>query len=235
MKLPKETEGPEFHGKWYDDACGAAFAMELIGERWSIPIVRELMLGGRRFSDIRASLPGLSAKVLTERLERFEASGILHRTRSPPPASAQLYELTEWGRELEKVTQALGRWAVRSTLHNPRLPLTPVAFMLSLRTMIDRDAAEDLDVTVRFEIGDDGFFTQLAQGELDVRRTVDGEHNLADLVLRAGAAGDFLACFYGKQPIDSGLIPFTYEGDKKLLERFIACFRLPSKISGSRG
>ena len=70
MKLQKETKA---HGKWYGDACGAAFALELIGERWALLIVRELMLGPRRFSDLRASLPGISAKVLTERLEGLEA------------------------------------------------------------------------------------------------------------------------------------------------------------------
>jgi DNA-binding HxlR family transcriptional regulator len=232
MKLPKETEVLEFHGKWYEDACGAAFAMELIGERWSIPIVRELMLGGRRFSDIRASLPGLSAKVLTERLERFEASGILHRTRSTPPASVQLYELTEWGRELEMVMQELGRWAVRTTLHNPQLPLTPVAFMLSLRTMIDGDAAEGVEVTVRFEIGDDRFVAELVDRGLQIRRADDADRSPADLVLRAAAANAFLPCFYGKQPIDAGPIAFAFEGDTELLKRFIACFRLPPKISG---
>ena len=83
MKLQKETESQEKHGKWYQDACGTAFAMELIGERWSLLIVRELMLGGRRFSDLRASLPGISAKVLTERLASLEQAGVLVR-RNPP-------------------------------------------------------------------------------------------------------------------------------------------------------
>lgn len=237
MKSQKETRsrefhGNEFHGKWYDDACGAAFAMELIGERWSIPIVRELMLGGRRFSDIRASLPGLSAKVLTERLERFEAGGILRRTRSAAPASIQLYELTEWGLELEFVMQELGRWAVRSTLHDPQLPLTPVAFMLSLRTMIDRDAAKGVEAKLRFEIGDDRFDAALADSRLEVRRSRDAESG-ADVVLRAPNANAFLPCFYGKQPVDAGAIAFALEGELDLLERVIACFRLPSKISGS--
>lgn len=234
MKLQKETSSAECHGKWYDDACGAAFAMELIGERWSIPIVRELMLGGRRFSDIRASLPGLSAKVLTERLERFEAGGILRRTRSAPPASLQLYELTEWGRELEVVMQALGRWAVRSNLHNPRLPLTPVAFMLSLRTMIDPDAAEGVVATIRFEIGEDRFIANLAEQGLQVRRAGDGDDGAADLILRAGIASAFLPYFYGKETIDGGSIPFAFEGDAGLLKRFIDCFRLPPKIADHR-
>ena len=86
MKLQKETKA---HGKWYDDACGTAFALELVGERWSLLIVRELMLGPRRFTDLRAGLPSISAKVLTERLEGLEKAGILTRRLLPPPASAQ--------------------------------------------------------------------------------------------------------------------------------------------------
>src|SRR5688572_1712143 len=98
MKLQKETESlKEPHGKWYADACGTAFAMELVGERWSILIIRELMLGGRRFSDLRASLPGISAKVLSERLGGLEQAGVLVRRKLPPPAATQVYELTEWG------------------------------------------------------------------------------------------------------------------------------------------
>ncbi|MFN3510778.1 MAG: winged helix-turn-helix transcriptional regulator, partial [Tsuneonella troitsensis] len=79
--------------------------MELIGERWSLLIVRELMFGGRRFSDIRANLPGISAKVLTERLESLEQSGVLVRRRLPPPASAQVYELTAFGYAAEPLIQ----------------------------------------------------------------------------------------------------------------------------------
>jgi len=206
--------------------------MELVGERWSIPIVRELMLGGRRFSDIRASLPGLSAKVLTERLERFEAAGILCRRKSDPPASVQFYELTEWGTELELVMQELARWAVRSPLHNPMLPLTPVAFMLSLRTMIDRDATERLDTTMRFEIGKESFIGTIAQGGLEVRRA-SGDDMASDLVLKAETAGAFLPYFYGKQPIDADPLAFTFEGDIERLKRVIDCFRLPPKHSGS--
>ena len=70
--------------------------MELVGERWSLLIVRELMLGARRFSDIRARLPGISAKVLTERLLSLEEAGVLMRRQLPPPGKAQVYELTAW-------------------------------------------------------------------------------------------------------------------------------------------
>jgi len=98
----------------YDDACGTAHALDLIGERWALLVMRELMLGPKRFGDIRADLPGISANTLTQRLEGLEASGLVVRRRLPPPASAQVYELTRWGYEAEPIVQTLGRWAARS-------------------------------------------------------------------------------------------------------------------------
>src|SRR5918997_4932868 len=119
----------------YDDACGTAHALDLIGERWALLVMRELMLGPKRFSDIRADLPGISANVLTQRLEGLEAAGVLVKKRLPPPASAQVYELTPWGYEAEPIFQALGRWAARSPTHDPSLPLSSVSLLLSFRTM----------------------------------------------------------------------------------------------------
>ena len=113
--------------------------MELVGERWSLLIVRELMLGARRFSDIRASLPGISAKVLTERLTSLEEAGVLVRRQLPPPGKAQVYELTEWGYAAEPLIQELGRWAAQSSAHDPTLPLSPVSLMLSMRTMVQHN------------------------------------------------------------------------------------------------
>ncbi len=88
MKLEKITYIPR---RWYDDACGTAHALELVGERWSLMIVREMMYGPRRFGDIRAALPGLSANVLTQRLETLEGHGIVVKSKLPPPASVQVY------------------------------------------------------------------------------------------------------------------------------------------------
>src|SRR5690606_11974647 len=106
MKLQKETESQNAgHGKWYADACGTAFAMELVGERWSMLIIRELMLGGRRFSDLRRVLPGISAKVLTERLEALGQAGVLVKRQTAQPVPMQVYELTEWGYHAEPAIQ----------------------------------------------------------------------------------------------------------------------------------
>ncbi|PEQ13277.1 transcriptional regulator [Novosphingobium sp. PC22D] len=229
MKLRKETEAGEIHGKWYEDACGAAFAMELIGERWSLLVVRELMLGGRRFSDIRASLPGISAKVLTERLERLESAGIVVRTLSEPPASVQLYDLTEWGRAAEPLIQELGRWAVRSPLHDPTLPMTPVALMLSMRTMLVVEKAEKLALTALFEVGQDRFLGRLEDGALSFTR-LGTDAVETDLTFKAPTAGDFLPVLYGKVPPDTPGMRIEVTGERDLAGAFIDLFVLPPKI-----
>jgi DNA-binding HxlR family transcriptional regulator len=230
MKLQKETKEPETHGKWYRDACGTAFAMELIGERWSLLIVRELMLGGRRFSDLRASLPGISAKVLTERLASLETAGVLTRRKLPPPAATQVYELTEWGYLAEPAIQELGRWAARSHEHNPQLPLSPVSFMLSLRTMIDHAAAGKLNAAVGFTVGGESFLAELRDGRMPVRRLEQAGG--ADLWFEAEAPLPLLRVFYGKQPLDEAVrAGVKLTGDKALARRFVALFSLPEKVA----
>lgn len=229
MKLQNETNSGRTHGKWYDDACGAAFAMELIGERWAILVVRELMLGGRRFSDIRTSLPGLSAKVLTERLVSLESAGIVKKVQAGPPVSVNIYELTDWGRAIEPVLQELGRWAVKSRLHDPFLPLTPVAFMLSLRTMFDPELAEGLAMTVVLEVAENRFVARLANRELAITR-IGAEEIAADLTFRAPTATDYLPVFYGKQPLETPGFRLELHGDREAAQTFMALFRLPAKL-----
>src|SRR6478736_7296830 len=97
---PSQRSGP---GRAYDDACGTAHALELIGERWALLVLRELMLGPRRFSELRIDLPGISANVLTQRLTELESRGLVRRRKLPPPASSQVYEATEWGLEAEPI------------------------------------------------------------------------------------------------------------------------------------
>ncbi len=238
MELQKETISPPvLHGRWYGDACGAAFAMELLGERWSLLVLREMMLGPRRFSGLRTSLPGISAKVLTERLERLEAAGLLRRTTLPPPASVQAYELTEWGYEAEPIMQVLGRWAVRSPGHDPTLPLTPVSAMLALRTMIRPERAEGLSLTANFEFGEERFAARLADGELHVARThaetPDADNTGAHLAITAPSANAMLPWIFGKHPLEdvSQATGLVVAGDRALADRFAASFALPPKVA----
>lgn len=231
MKLQKETtESKSGHGRWYGDACGTAFAMELVGERWSLLIVRELMLGARRFSDIRASLPGISAKVLTERLESLETAGVVERRQLPPPAKVQVYELTRWGLAAEPLLQEAGRWAAQSSAHDPTLPLSPVSLMISMRTMVDHKALPGVTGRIGFAIGDDTFVAAPTASSLPIARS---EVAGADAVFRAPVAAALAAGIYAGVPWadlerDAGVV---IEGDRDLAMRYVALFSLPPPLA----
>jgi DNA-binding HxlR family transcriptional regulator len=231
MELEKVTNiRPAVPERLYDDACGMALALELVGERWVPLILRELMFGPRRFGEIRRGMPGISANVLTQRLEALEANAIVIRRKLPPPASIQVYELTEWGYESEAALAALGRWAVRSPLHDPRLPLSGASLMMSFRTMIDPARAVGLDARIAFRIGPDPFVAHLHDGRLDVVRA---EAPDADLSISTEDASLIAALVYAGQPIDqmekAGAV--RIEGDRALAQRFVTLFPLPSKLA----
>ena len=230
MKLKKITEKVEARSRrHYEDACAAAHALDLVGERWALLVMRELMLGPKRFSDLRASLPGISANVLTQRLEGLEAAGVLGRKKLPPPASTQVYELTEWGYESEPIFQALGRWAARSPSHDPTLPFSTASLLLSLRTMLDPLRAEGLDARIGFRLGEETFLAHLAGGRIEIARgALDG----ADLVFTA-TPPVLAGAIYGGQPMEAleGAGALRIEGDRALAEQFIGLFPLPPKAS----
>ncbi|HVL29222.1 MAG TPA: helix-turn-helix domain-containing protein [Sphingomicrobium sp.] len=209
MKLQKLTKSRQSEDKRrYDDACAAAHGMDLIGERWSMPLIRELLLGPRRFSDLRASLHGISANVLTRR-------------KLPPPASVQVYELTPWGYEAAPIFQALGRWAVRSPHHDPTRPFSPVSLMLSLRTMFSDAAAGDLDARIQLVMNGEPFFWVRQQGAITIGR---GEIDGPDLTLVAPPTA--IAGFvYAGAPLDS----IQAEGDLALARRLPSFFPMPDK------
>ena len=189
--------------------------------------MRELMLGPKRFSDLRASLPGISANVLTQRLDDLEAAGVLVRRKLPPPAASQVYELTAWGYESEPIFQALGRWAARSPLHDPTLPFSAASLMLSLRTMLDTKRARGKAARIGFRLGAETFLCRLANGRIEIAR---GALDDADLVF-TGTPPVLAGAIYGGQPLDvlerAGAL--RIEGDRALAERFIALFPLPPK------
>jgi DNA-binding HxlR family transcriptional regulator len=212
----------------YDDACGAAHALDLVGERWALLVMRELMLGPKRFSDLRADLPGISANVLTQRLEGLEAAGIVTRRRLPPPASAQVYELTPWGYESEPIFQVLGRWAARSPAHDPRLPLSAVSLMLSFRTMFDPSRVRGFGGTVGFRFGREEFVVRVVDGTIEAER---GPAEEADPIF-VGAPPAVAAAVYGGVPIEALEAESALEvlGDRDRAKRFITMFTLPPKV-----
>ncbi|MCK0206479.1 winged helix-turn-helix transcriptional regulator [Starkeya koreensis] len=226
MSLMKITDGTPGRRR-YLDACAAAHALDLVGERWALLVMRELMLGPKRFGDIKTGLPGISANILTQRLEGLEGAGILRRRRLPPPSSAQVYELTEWGYESEPIFQALGRWAARSPSHDPTLPFGAVSLMLSLRTMLEPARAAGLSARIDLVTGRESFRLTLADGELEVER---GHHAGPDVTF-TGDAAIIAAAVYGGQPVEAleaaGLLKL--EGDRALAARFLTLFPLPPK------
>ena len=229
MELQNVTSTKEPSRRRYDDACGTAHALDLIGERWALLVMRELMLGPKRFSDLRADLPGISANVLTQRLEGLEAAGLLARRRLPPPANTQVYELTEWGYEAEPIVQTLGRWAARSPAHDPTLPISATSIMLSFRTMYNAEQARGLNATVGFRFANDGFIATAEERDLKVVRAAPAQ---ADAIF-VGEPTALAAAVYGKQPLNqlAAAGALRVEGDVRAAERFISIFELPPKAA----
>lgn len=228
MKLQKVTDSERAASKRrYDDACGTAHALDLIGERWALLVMRELMLGPKRFGDLRGDLPGISANVLTQRLEGLEASGLLVRRRLPPPASTQVYELTPWGHEAEPIVQSLGKWAARSPAHDPTLPISATSIMLSFRTMFDAGRARDFRARLGFRLGAESFLAKVEDGRFESGRA---EFAGADVVFTGTPTG-VAAAVYGGQPFEAlaaaGML--KVEGDLETAVRFTTLFPLPPK------
>lgn len=213
--------------RWYEDACATAHALELLGERWSLLIVRELMFGARRFGELRASLPGISANVLTQRLEGLEAGGVLVRKQLPSPVKAQVYELTAWGYESEPILQVMGRWAARSPQHDPTLPLSPSSILMSFRTMIDGARARSMQATFGFRFGEETFRAVLAEGALRVRRDQVED---VDVLISTDPMTLASVVYGGVALVDAEKDgAFALTGSRALAKRFLSLFHLPPK------
>jgi len=200
--------------------------MEILGERWALLVVRELHTGPKRFTDIRTALPGISANILTQRLEGLEGAGVVRRRELPPPAATRVYELTEWGAESGPIFEVLGRWAARSPW-NTGTCFSAASFMLSLRTMFSADQAGDLAATIDFRIGATRLACRIAEGELTIN---PGESATPDLVL-TGPGEALAGLIYGGVPLATleadGVI--EVEGDRALAERLPGLFPLPDR------
>src|SRR4051794_24691860 len=169
----------------YDDACAAAHALDLIGERWALLVVRELLLGPKRFTDLRAGLPNASPNVLAQRLRELERVAVVRRRKLPPPAASRVYELTEWGIELEPVIIRLGRWGARSPSRPRDAALGVDSLVLSFRTMFDPRAAEGLTASYELRLGEDVFRAVVNDGRFEIVRE-DAERPDATIETDAG-------------------------------------------------
>jgi DNA-binding HxlR family transcriptional regulator len=208
----------------YGDRCGIARALDLIGERWALLVVRELILGPKRFTDLRAGLPNLSPNVLAQRLRELEGAGIVVRGKLPPPAGAQVYELTDWGRELEPVLIALGRWGARSPVP-AGVGMSVDSHMLALKSLFDPDVAGDLDAGYELRLAGDTFRARVGGGELELVRGADENpdaiiHTDPDTLVELLWQGRALS-----EAVRSG--DAAVEGDTAAMRRFLALFPRP--------
>jgi DNA-binding HxlR family transcriptional regulator len=154
----------------YGDPCAAARALDLIGERWALMIVRELLFGPKRYSDLQSGLPNASPTVLSQRLRDLDENGVIRRRKLGAPTRAWVYELTEWGRELEPILVHLGRWGRHHPLKQATRNLGVDSLMLAVESHLEPALLRDLDAAFRVELGEDVFTLRVAGGGLTIQR-----------------------------------------------------------------
>lgn len=162
----------------YDQVCGLATALDRVGERWTLLILRELALGPLRFTELARTVGGAPTDVLTKRLRSLEHDGIVHRRELPPPASVTVYELTELGRELEPALLALARWGLNFLSPDDVDGLEPEWLPNALRVMLHPPA--DATLTLALTTGGQDYALRIADGRTDASR---GRPDTADLTL----------------------------------------------------
>lgn len=215
----------------YGEACRFAYALDLVGERWALLVVRELLLGPKRFTDLRAGLPHASPNILSGRLRELEQAGVVHRRKLPPPAGSWVYELTEWGGELEPIVTQLGAWGARSPVPPESREIGADSTVLALRSLFDAEAAGKLDASYELRLGEDRFHVDIAAGELELGRGPVAEPAAAIET----DPGTLAALLTGQLPLDEALQSdaATIEGSKREAQRFLRLFPMPEPCPAS--
>lgn len=200
----------------YGDPCAAARALDLLGERWAMMIVRDLLFGPKRYSDLQGGLPNASPTVLSQRLRDLEEGGVIRRRKLGPPARAWVYELTEWGHDLEPILVHLGRWGRHSPIKETSTPLGTDSLMLAVKSHLEPARLGDLDATFLVDVGGDVFTLRVSGGQLAIRR---GEPDRWDAALRADPAAFKALVIDGTPPGQVGELEIT--GDHVTLQRLL--------------
>jgi DNA-binding HxlR family transcriptional regulator len=209
----------------YGDACRFAHALDLVGERWALLVVRELLLGPKRFTDLRNGLPNASTNILAERLRGLERGGVVRRRRLPPPAGSAVYELTEWGMELEPIVTRLGAWGARSPIPPDAKAIGADSIVLALRSLFDPEAAGERIATYELRLGEDVFHVDVGDWEIELHR---GAAQDADAAIETEPA-TLAAVLTGQLPLDDALDSgaMAIEGSRREVARFLRLFPTP--------
>ncbi|WP_433729432.1 winged helix-turn-helix transcriptional regulator [Nocardia sp. CA-129566] len=230
------TVAPEHRAKRsYHDACGAARALDLVGERWTLLVVRELLLGPKRFTDLRAGLPGISPNVLSQRLEELVQIGVVHKRKLPPPVSAAVYDLTDWGRELDEVIVALNRWGARTPNIYSCSDMSTDSLVVTLRTFFQpgRAAGIHADYDLYFtgsDSGTDEFHAVVSDGALTISRGASGTGTTIHTTVPA-----FIAITFHGRPLTDSLTcgETKISGPPATVEQFVSFFELPPECTAN--
>jgi DNA-binding HxlR family transcriptional regulator len=207
----------------YADPCGVARALDVVGERWALLIVRELTLGARRFGQLREGLPEISPNVLAQRLRELEDDGVVSRYTLDPPASVVVYELTERGQALGPILLELGRWGSATPRVGGR-ELSVVSMMMALKAMFD--ASTDAHATYGLQLGNERFTVAIADHDLAITR---GRPADADAWLSTDVTTLRLVVFLStgvRAAEDAGAL--TISGDRRAAARFPKYFHKPA-------
>jgi DNA-binding HxlR family transcriptional regulator/putative sterol carrier protein len=206
----------------YNQYCAVARAMDVVGERWTLLIVRELLPGPKRFKDLLEGLPGIGTNLLAARLKDLEGYGVVCRTTLPPPAASRVYELTDLGRSLEPVVMSLARWGLEflgaSQKEEDRQPAWA---MVAVKSVLEAEATAETRESYEFRVDDEVFHVRIEDGETEVRQ---GSAADPALVVRSDTQ-TLLAVAAGRaepaEALASGAIGM--EGDREARER---CMRM---------
>lgn len=210
----------------YNQFCGVARALDLVGERWALLVVRDLVLGPKRFTDLQADLPGIATNVLASRVRELEGSGIVRRRSLPPPGAATVYELTGYGRELEPVLLALGRWgAISLGVPRPDQTLRSGWIGVAMRAYAVPEASAGVRALVELRLEDATLSIDLDDGEVTIGTgpaeapalMIETSNLTLLALLRRLASAAELA--------DQGLL--RLDGDENLLSVLVEVIRFP--------
>jgi DNA-binding HxlR family transcriptional regulator len=165
--------------KRFDQYCPIAHALSLIGERWALLVVRELLKGPKRYTDLAAGLPGIGTNILAARLRALEDGGVVRRRKLPPPAASTVYELTEYGADLDEAMNALARWGIRSLgPPGPADELFPDWGVSAFPALLNPEAARGLHETYVIRVDDDVFTVRIDDGCVDAEVGATGAPDL---------------------------------------------------------
>ena len=209
----------------YGDLCGIARALDVVGERWALLVVRELLLGPKRFTDLRDGLPHVSPDVLSQRLRELEQAGLVERRTRPAPAGSRVYQLTERGRGLEPVVIELGRWGSRAPFPPGDATMGADSVMLALQTLFRAAAADGLAATYELRRGGQPFRARVENGRLDLSR---GSAEQPTAILTTDPETLAALLWQGRGlPEARRAGDATVEGDARSAARFLRLFPLP--------